>query len=237
MERQRRSVSGWLRRHRAALLSGSWRLLLLALLTVVVLQVVAPATYRIEQGYVTFRLNPVRPVSAGHVIMPLGPGGVLRLEHASHAGRSRSRLPPRRPPADGRRGRDLLRGDAVERDAVSAFDRFAWSRVPWILAAGVLVGLLVAGSGRRRSRDAGGTRLEGAHQRVARIEGGRRRAASCGGLRHGSPPRDWAPLRPASALPCSWAYGRDPRPVTGDRLSGACRKRSARARPGGALRT
>ena len=154
-----------LRDHRTAILGGIWRLLVLVLLVAVVLQVVAPVTYRLEQGYVTFRLNPIRPYESGRVIMPLGPVGVLQFEtHRTPVDLEVDfRLGDQLPTVA--QAKDIVTGDAVERDAVDAFDRFALSRVPWILVAGLLAGLLVVGGSGRSPRR--GVRAAGAGMLVA----------------------------------------------------------------------
>lgn len=67
--------------HKAPLLKGTLRFLLVLLLAGVVVQVFAPGTYRVSEGLVTFQLEPSWP--GGRVIMPLGPAGVLEL-HTHH---------------------------------------------------------------------------------------------------------------------------------------------------------
>jgi predicted phosphodiesterase len=137
-----------LRRHRVPLLKACLRMVLVLLLIVVVVQVFAPATYRLAEGLVTFQLAPSWP--GGKVIMPLGPAGVLQL--ATH--RTPVNLKLDFTLSDSvpsvSEAQALLRGlPTLRLDAAAAFRSFLESRIPWLLLLGALVGVLVANGGQR----------------------------------------------------------------------------------------
>jgi predicted phosphodiesterase len=137
---------------RTALVKVLLRVGLVVALAAVVMQILAPATYRVADGLATFQLQPIAPWHPGHVIMPLGPAGVLVLK--THATPVDLKIDFR---LDGEvpslaEARSLLGGGAIKRDAAAAFDAFLVTRIPWLLAFGAVAGLLAVGGGRRSWR-------------------------------------------------------------------------------------
>lgn len=139
-----RRASQFLRARRVPLLSGTLRLVLVLLVAVCVVEILAPGTYRLAQGFVTFQIEPAWP--GGQVIMPLGPAGVLEL----HTHRTPVNLKidftlydsvPTLPEATA-----LLEGlPHIRADAAAAFNSFLESKIVWLLLSGALAGVLVSG--------------------------------------------------------------------------------------------
>jgi predicted phosphodiesterase len=148
-----RRLAAHLRRNRAPLLKGGLRLVLVLALVIVVVQVFAPATYRLAEGLVTFQLAPSWP--GGKVIMPLGPAGVLQLatHHTPVNLKLDFTLNGSVPSVS--EAQALLNGlPTLRPDAVAAFYGFLESRIPWLLLLGALAGVLVANGGKRWLRRA-----------------------------------------------------------------------------------
>ncbi len=145
-----RRLFATLRSRRTPLLTGLLRVALILALATVVMQILAPATYRVADGVATFQLQPTAPWHGGHVIMPLGPAGVLALKtHATPMDLKLDfRLGGGVPSLD--EARSLLDGGgAIKRDAAAAFDAFLVTRIPWLAAFGALAGVLAVNAGRR----------------------------------------------------------------------------------------
>jgi predicted phosphodiesterase len=143
-----RRLAAHLRRNRVPLLKGGLRIVLVLLLVVVVVQIFAPATYRLAEGLVTFQLAPSWP--GGRVIMPLGPAGVLQLatHHTPVNLKLDFTLNDSVPSVS--EAQALLSGlPGLRPDAVAAFYSFLESRLPWLLLLGALAGVLVANGGPR----------------------------------------------------------------------------------------
>jgi predicted phosphodiesterase len=147
MNRPQRLIT-FLRHNRVPLVKGGLRLLLVLLLIAVVIQIFAPATYRLSEGRVTFQLAPSWP--GGKVIMPLGPAGVLQLDTHRMPMNLKLDFTLKDSVPSVSEAQALLGGlPELRSDAVAAFYSFLESRVPWILLLGALAGALIAGGGRR----------------------------------------------------------------------------------------
>ena len=171
----------WFSRHRTPLLKGVLRALAIALLVGAVAAFLAPATYRVAQGDVTFQLSPAWP--GGRLIMPLGPAGVLELDthHTPFDLKMAVTLGDQVPSVN--EARALLDGlPGFKTDASAAFTSFLLGKLPWLLAIGALAGVLVANGGRRWLRRA--------------LLPRRRRRSGAGGGHRAAPRRHGAHLQP-----------------------------------------
>ncbi len=120
------------------------RIAALAAVAVCLVLLLAPGTYRVPRGSVTFQLRPAVP--GGRIVMPLGPAGVLALQsHRTPVDVSVDyRLPDEVPTLS--EAERLLRGlPEFETSARAAFQRFVSGKALWLLGLGAGVGLLIAG--------------------------------------------------------------------------------------------
>ena len=141
-ETRGRSGSGAARR--AGWASVALRIVALAAVAVCLVLLLAPGTYRVPRGSVTFQLRPAVP--GGRIVMPLGPAGVLALQsHRTPVDVSVDyRLPDEVPTLS--EAERLLRGlPEFETSARAAFQRFVSGKALWLLGLGAGVGLLIAG--------------------------------------------------------------------------------------------
>ena len=134
----------------AGLMAVALRIAALAAVAVCLVALLAPSTYRLPRGSVTFQLRPALP--GGDIVMPLGPAGVLVL-HSHRTPLDVSveyRLPEEVPTLD--EAESLLRGlPDFQTSARVAFERFAFGKGLWLLGLGAGVGLLVVGPRRRET--------------------------------------------------------------------------------------
>lgn len=119
------------------------RAALLLLVVLGMLQVLAPGTYLVSTGSVTFQLRPAW--RGGELVLPLGPAGELSLRtHRTPVDVVMEYQLPAQTEA-------AIRGNAMNRltelpgGARAAFSRYLLGRIPWILLAGVAAGALIAG--------------------------------------------------------------------------------------------
>ncbi|MEE4276551.1 MAG: metallophosphoesterase, partial [Thermoleophilia bacterium] len=142
IETRGRSGSGPARR--AAWAVVALRIAALAAVAFCLVMLLAPGTYRVPRGSVTFELRPALP--GGRIVMPLGPAGVLALQsHRTPVDVSVDyRLPDEVPTLS--EAESLLRGlPEFEMSARTAFQRFVSGKAFWLLGLGAGVGLLIAG--------------------------------------------------------------------------------------------
>ncbi len=147
----RRDGSGAGASRRAGWVTVALRVAALAAVAVCLVLLLAPGTYRVPRGSVTFQLRPAVP--GGRIVMPLGPAGVLALEsHRTPVDVSVDyRLPDEVPTLS--EAEQLLRGlPEFQTSARAAFQRFVSGKALWLLGLGAGVGLLIAGP--RRSETA-----------------------------------------------------------------------------------
>ena len=125
---------------------------LVALVVIASAALLAPASYRVPTGTVDFSLDPAWP--GGHLVLPLGPAGVLKL---------RTHRAPVDVVVDYRVSGDVTSLEEAERvveklpaaqkSARDAFRQFLWSRLVPLLLLGATAGTLIAGGVRRRWQD------------------------------------------------------------------------------------
>jgi predicted phosphodiesterase len=129
---------------RADWVAAVLRIAALVAVAVCLVLLLAPGTYRVPRGSVTFELRPAVP--GGRIVMPLGPAGVLALQtHRTPVDVSVDyRLPDEVPTVS--EAERLLRGlPEFETSARTAFQRFVSGKALWLLGLGAGVGLLIAG--------------------------------------------------------------------------------------------
>jgi predicted phosphodiesterase len=135
---------------RAGLPYLALRLAALLLTAVSLVALLAPGTYRVPRGSVTFQIRPAFP--GGQIVMPLGPAGVLALDsHRTPVDVSVDyRLPDEVPSLN--EAEQLLRGlPEFQTTARIAFRSFAFGKGLWLLGLGAGVGLLAVGPRRRET--------------------------------------------------------------------------------------
>lgn len=119
----------------------------LPVLVIVVLLIIAPKSYKVWQGQLTYQLEPT--LSGGNVNFPLGPFGVVKFKTAKGVANLRADYVLDKEPTDGQDPTQMLEQmikngvQPLKSDAWGAFWKFLGAKIPLLLAFGVLVGALL----------------------------------------------------------------------------------------------